>query len=182
MLLEPYGAAAGYDDPLGLIGACHRRIEAKCELLQKLAVHLTRHGCDDDAVLAAAQVRKYFNSAARHHHDDEETDLFPLLAELDGGSGALIERLRSEHRRMEDAWRRLDLVLETVERQAATQLPAVLIEEFVELYIRHIAVEDLELLPKARSVFGGPQLAALADGMARRRGVVLRPAGVGTKG
>lgn len=175
MLLEPYGAAAGYDDPLGLIGACHRRIEAKCGLLQKLAAHLKQHGCDDDAVLAAAQVRKYFNSAARHHHDDEETDLFPLLAELDAGSGALIERLQSEHRLMEDAWRRLDMVLEPVERQAVTQLPAELVEEFVELYIRHIAVEDCELLPKARSVLGASHIAALANSMAQRRGVVLRP-------
>lgn len=176
MLLEPYAAAAGYDDPLGLLGACHRRIEAKCGLLQKLAVHLRQHGCDDDAVLAAAQVRKYFNSAARHHHDDEETDLFPLLVGLDAGSGALIARLQGEHRRMEDAWRRLDTVLEGVEGQTATQLPAGLVEEFVELYGRHIAVEDCELLPKARMLLGAPQIAALAAGMAGRRGVVLRPA------
>lgn len=176
MLLEPYGAAAGYDDPLGLIGACHRRIEAKCELLQKLASHLKRHGCDEDACLAAAQLRKYFNSAARHHHEDEEADLFPLLAAIDTGSGALIARLQDEHRRMQDAGQRLDTVLEAVERQAEARVPAELVEEFVELYLRHIAVEDCELLPKARSALGPAQLAALAAGMARRRGVTLKPA------
>lgn len=162
---------ASFDDPLALLGACHRRIASKCGLLQKLAAHLAQHDADDDASEAAAQIRKYFNSAGRHHHADEEADLFPMLLSLDAGSEELIGHLQSEHRRMEDTWQRLDTRLSAIEQNAAAQLPPTLVEEFIGLYTRHIELEDRELLPHARRVLKREHIEDLGARMAQRRGV-----------
>lgn len=174
MLVPNNQPAAGFDDPLGLLGVCHRRIEAKCALLQKLAAHLAQHGGDGDAGEAAAQIRKYFNSAGRHHHADEEADLFPMLVSLDTGSEELIRHLQSEHRHMEEAWQRLDSQLSAIEQNAAAELTPALVEEFIDLYARHINLEDRDLLPHARKVLKREHIENLGASMARRRGVKRR--------
>lgn len=174
MIMPDSQLAAGFDDPLGMLYACHRRIEAKCALMRKLAAHVTQLGADDDAGEAAAQIRKYFNSAGRHHHADEETDLFPMLLALDAGSMELIGHLQSDHRDMEDAWQRLDVELLAIEQRAASQLTSALVDAFIDLYTRHIDLEDRELLTHARRLLKREHIENLGVSMARRRGVKWR--------
>lgn len=45
--------APGFDDPLGLLAACHGRIQAQCELLLRLQAHLGQFGSDIQASQAA---------------------------------------------------------------------------------------------------------------------------------
>ena len=69
----------GFDDPLGMLAACHRRIERELATLERLQRHLPEHGCDDDARAAAGAILKYFDGAAPNHDADEEQSLFPRL-------------------------------------------------------------------------------------------------------
>jgi hypothetical protein len=84
--------AAGTDEPLEMLSACHARIQSQCATLRRLVAHLLAHGVDAEARLAAASVMRYFDTSARHHHADEEEDLFPALIEAMAGSDAVRPR------------------------------------------------------------------------------------------
>jgi len=68
-----------FDDPLGVLRACHERMLAQCNTLQGLVTHVAHNGVDDEARSAIGNVIHYFTTSALHHHQDEEQDLFPLL-------------------------------------------------------------------------------------------------------
>ena len=100
--------APSFDDPLGMLFACHRRIERQLATLARLQRHLPEHGCDDDARAAARAILKYFDEAAPNHHADEEQSLFPRLAALrPRGRRALMAPLLDEHELLADNWNRL---------------------------------------------------------------------------
>ena len=71
--------APSFDDPLGMLAACHGRIERQLATLERLQRHLPEHGCDVDARAAARGILRYFDTAAPNHHADEEASVFPRL-------------------------------------------------------------------------------------------------------
>jgi hypothetical protein len=38
--------AAGFDEPFEMLAGCHDRVQRMVDLLERLAGHLPRHGCD----------------------------------------------------------------------------------------------------------------------------------------
>ncbi len=162
--------APGFDDPLGLLQACHERIEGHCATLVRLAAHVRIHGGDREAQAAAGRVHHYFAQAGRWHHEDEERDLAPLLQRhADSAWSAVIARLMGEHRALEQAYAPLKPLL-----QALPMIPADLpIEPYVSLMRAHMAAENTVLLPRARAVLEASEVAALGRAMAARRGVRL---------
>ncbi len=165
-------AAPGFDQPLGMLRACHERILRQCDTLVKLAAHVKSHGVDDDARSAAAQVHRYFSTAGQHHHADEEDDLFPLLRVSDE-LAEVIARLQQDHKAMEKAWAALEPLLSAPQSLAKEPDLAQRAEAFRALYARHIDMENNRLLPQAGTMLSGDQVARLGASMARRRGVDL---------
>lgn len=167
-------AAPSFDHPLDMLHACHGKILRQCDTLQKLASHLTSHGCDQQARQAAQDILRYFDSAGQFHHQDEEEDVFPelrLAAGVDRARlQALLERLLSEHVAMLAAWDRLRKVLLPLADGVHTPLSKTLVEDFIGGYTRHIAVEERELLPMAARLLNPQQTAAIGKRMAERRG------------
>ena len=164
--------AADFDHPLEMLAACHDRIEDRCDLLLRLIDHAAKHGCDAQAMQAAANVIRYFDTAGEHHHEDEERDLFPRLIAADATrSMALVEALVEEHGAMRKAWRGLHAALEMIARGEPAMLEAARVRSFSELYRAHIAREEAELLPLARALLSVDELEAIGRSMARRRGV-----------
>ena len=159
-----------FDDPLGLLAACHERIEGHCATLVRLAAHVRVHGGDSEARVAAGRVHHYFAQAGRWHHEDEERDLAPLLAHHgDPVLTALMARLMSEHRVLEQAYAPLELVL-----QALPTAPGdVPIEPYVSLMRAHMAAENTMLLPRARALLAPSEITVLGRAMAARRGVTI---------
>jgi hemerythrin-like domain-containing protein len=143
-----FDAAVGFDDPLEMLLACHRRIERQLETLERLLHHVQVHGVDADASLAAQQVLRYFVKAAEHHHEDEEKDVFPLLeARIPAGEekarfNALRHRLESDHDAVRLQWSRLRKPLEAIGDGLQRSLAASEVREFVAAYRRHIAAEE----------------------------------------
>ena len=155
--------APGYDDPLGMLAACHRRIERQLATLDRLRRHLPAHGCDADARAAAAGILRYFDTAAPHHHADEEESVFPRLVAAAPDARALVETLAREHEALAANWQRLRPVL--------AALTAELIDGVRAAYAAHIAIEEAELIPWAARSFDAATLATVAGEMAARRGV-----------
>lgn len=168
-------AAVGFEVPLEMLAACHGRVQAQCASLRRLAAHLARRGADRQAQDAAAAVMRYFDTSAVHHHADEEVDLFPALIESMAGSDAVCVReltasLAAEHRELEQRWRALRRRLEQVTRADAAALPDDEVQDFIDLYERHIAREEAELLPMAGRLLGVAELDRIGLAMRARRG------------
>jgi len=143
-----FSTVVGFDDPLEMLLACHRRIERQLETLERLQAHLQTHGMDADASLAAQSVLRYFVRAAEHHHEDEEKDLFPLLemripaGEEKARFNALRENLEADHAAVREQWSRLRKPLEAIADGIPRALPAADVQRFVSAYRAHIAVEE----------------------------------------
>jgi len=165
----------GFEVPLEMLAACHLRVHSQCRTLQRLVPHLAAHGADPQAREAAIAVMRYFDTSARHHHADEETDIFPALLESIAGSDAVCLReltaaLTADHRALEQCWGRLRRMLEAVASGAAATLAAADVQAFVDLYEKHIAREEAELLPMAARLLDETTLDRIGLAMRTRRG------------
>jgi hemerythrin-like domain-containing protein len=167
--------APGFDDPLGLLGACHGRIIERLDTLERLPPHLRRHGPDAQAQLAARRILEYFDRAAPHHHADEDRDFFPLLAAAEGRAGwdegvpDLIARLAGEHPLLEQGWQALRASLEEVAGGRADAIGDA--AGWIAATRAHLALEEERILPLAARVLTPGELEALGRAMAARRGV-----------
>jgi hemerythrin-like domain-containing protein len=146
-----FGATVGFDDPLEMLLACHRRIEKQLETLQRLRARIDARGVDAEASGAAQSVLRYFSRSASDHHDDEEKDLFPLLERriTDHGEKSRFRAFRGalerDHREVERLWARLRKPLEGIAEGLARALPAGEVEAFAAAYARHILAEEAAL-------------------------------------
>jgi hemerythrin-like domain-containing protein len=165
--------SAGFDEPFGMLHACHGRVERTLELLLRLGTHLAEHGCDAQARDAAADVQRYFDVAAPLHHGDEELHVFPVLRAA--GKAALAETLHAEHEQMEQLWVDIRADLQAVQ---ARQMPddRALTDarqrwaDFSALYASHIRMEEAQAYPEAQARLGLAERAAMGCDMAQRRG------------
>jgi hemerythrin-like domain-containing protein len=166
--------AAGTDEPLEMLSACHARIQSQCATLRRLVAHLLAHGVDAEARLAAASVMRYFDTSARHHHADEEEDLFPALIEAMAGSDAvclreMIAGLKADHRALAAAWRRLRGPLQSLVAGEDVALVEDDVEALLGRYQRHLEFEESELLPMAARLLSEEDLARVGRAMRERR-------------
>jgi hemerythrin-like domain-containing protein len=170
----------GFDEPLGLLSDCHRRIEHFLSVLTTVA---------DDAAggpLAASYREalegslRYFAVAAPKHTADEELSLFPRLRDSRDAAAASalasLEALEHDHDEADTLQAAVD---ELVRRWLAddrlqpadhAQLCGHL-GRLRALYERHIAIEDREVFPMAARVLDRSQVAQIGGEMAARRHV-----------
>lgn len=166
----------GFDDPLGLMEACHLRIEQRCSLLKRIGEHLAQHGADEQARQSCMHVLRYFDDAGPRHHADEEEDLFPLLLAATPSGGrrkllAVVNDLKVQHRDMAAAWDALRPMLVEIEAGRARALDERVADRFHTLYLTHIVIEEHEVLPLARQRLTPVALIQIGRGMAARRNV-----------
>ena len=108
-MLEPFAdrEAPSFDDPLGMLRACHGRIERQLVALERLTRYLPIHGADAEARAAARNLLRYFDGAAPNHHADEEASAFPRLLARTSDAGELVASLAQDHEKLAARWRRL---------------------------------------------------------------------------
>lgn len=168
-------SAPGFDDPLGVLRACHHRIAERLDLLERLPEYVQAHGADTAAQSAAQRVLNYFERAAAHHHADEEENLFPMLREARGRPGwddrvlAALEQLEAEHQRLAWHWAQVQPSLVALARGKRGPLPR--IEALIQAYHAHMEVEDDVIFPLAARLLGPAELQRLGSAMQKRRGL-----------
>jgi hemerythrin-like domain-containing protein len=170
----------GFDQPLGLLSDCHRRIEHFLAILQRVREDCRGHALDDEHRRAVQAALAYFESAAPRHTEDEEQSLFPRLrrARDPRGAGAMqiLASLESDHgtagalhdqaARAFREW----LARDTLPEAEAARLDDAL-ARLREIYGRHIEVEDREVFPLAGSVLSPAELEEVGHEMRARRGL-----------
>lgn len=167
-------SSAGFEEPFGMLEACHERIQRTLALLHRLRLHLRVHGADEQARQAAADVIRYFDRAAPEHHRDEELHVFPpLLASGDATVIALVNRLADEHREMETRWAVARRVLEAVAGGVRALKPEdeAALDSFEGLYAAHLCAEEEQAYPAAQTAIDAAARAAMSQDMMRRRGL-----------
>ena len=162
-------SAPDFNDPIGLLLACHQRILSHCDILERLVSHVAENGVDEDARKAALQVYRYFSTAGLLHHMDEEKDVFPLLIRQSIKMAEIIHRLKKDHQEMHVSWSGLaPLLSKPVSIVEAEQFPE-MVEKFCQLYRNHVKLEEREFFSKAVHILSTDQLKTIGKNMKDRR-------------
>jgi len=175
--------AVGFEQPFGMLHACHERVQRSLDLLGRLVAHVQAHGHDAASRSAAADVLRYFDLAAPLHHEDEELHVFPALAASpDVALRQAIARLRDDHVQMAERWARARVVLLAWRDDPAPPAPdeptRALLKAFGDAYDAHIATEEGLVYPAAQATFDVAGLNRIGTEMQARRRVP--PGGVRT--
>lgn len=169
-----------FDQPLGLLSDCHRRIERFLGALATIAAQRLGSPLDGAELDVLIRARDYFRTAAPRHTRDEEESLFPRLRDsTDAGVQQLlcdVAQLEADHRAVEPLHTEVDaLVTRWAETNNLpiddTQRLCELLARLRETYHTHIAFEDLRLFPAAAQVLSDEQIHAVGREMAARRGI-----------
>jgi hemerythrin-like domain-containing protein len=169
---------AGFDQPIELMMDCHRRIENFLGVLSRVVDEYRDRGLDQQARDALQTSLNYFRQAAPRHTEDEEHSLFPRMRKADDAQVrqvmAALQRLESDHRKMEAAHVRVDEIgrrwLDDGKLDSATHAEVrALLSEMAAGYAQHIRLEDEEVFVLASKVLDADALAAVGKEMKQRR-------------
>ena len=168
-----------FDDPLGLLVDCHRRIEYFLGVLGG-AIRTNRRGpLNTEGRELLDRALGYFREGLPRHTEDEEESVFPRLRRAAKSADedvlshltALEREHLEERQRVEKVLRRLELLV-SGEVYAEGTLDE--LEDEVDLlreaFAAHIAREEQLVFPVAARLLGKDDLAAAGREMARRRG------------
>ena len=170
----------GFDEPLGLLSDCHRRMERFLDVLMHVCINRTGSELHADEREALQRATEYFRVAAPRHTQDEEESLFPRLRACNDprvpGALAEMQRLEADHEAADRRHAEVDqLVQRWLERdrleQSEIDALSGALAELQELYRAHIAVEDGQIFPLAANVLTSEQVCSLGYEMAKRRGL-----------
>lgn len=165
---------SGFDDPIGMLKDCHRRIEGFLGILCVVVDRAEGRSLtaeERDGVKVALQ---YFRTGGQRHTADEEESLFPRLRESDASSLAEIDRLEDDHREANDlhvSVERLYLVWIAsgqLSSADALQLKSET-DRLKQLYSGHIVVEETIVFARASQVLDNQAIVAIGTEFRFRR-------------
>jgi hemerythrin-like domain-containing protein len=171
---------SAFDNPIGLLTDCHRRIENFLAVLLRLGEQARGMPLDSEQRTSLETALGYFRESAPKHTADEEDSLFPRLRSIERADVqralASIEALESDHAAAALRHAELDelgrrwLDSGSLNAPDASRFNAVA-RELDALYQAHIAVEEREVFPLASSAIDGDQRLSIGREMAARRGL-----------
>lgn len=166
---------AGFDDPIGMLHDCHRRIEhflnIVCVVVNR-AQNRALTGEETDAIQAALH---YFRTGGPRHNADEEESLFPRMRAA-GATDQLekIGGLEHDHRDAEETHAKVDSLYSAW--IAAGNLPPVQQAELAaataklkQLYQQHIELEENVIFPSAAKMLHADAINAMGQEFRDRR-------------
>ena len=166
---------SGFDDPIGMLKDCHRRIERFLHIVCVVARQAQGRALSEEETSAVQSALSYFRSGGQRHTADEEKSLFPRLrAGIASESFKELGRLEGDH----DVAGVLHQTVETFYAQwiAAGPLNAedsqkllAATEQLKHLYDEHIQVEEQVVFPRAAEALDGNAIAAMGVEFRARR-------------
>lgn len=168
----------GFDEPLGLLSDCHRRIEYFLDVLSAVAGQAAGGPLTPSQRADLESALRYFATAAPKHTADEEESLFPRLRESTNADAARALETMARLERDHDAAQQHHAAVECLAHRwlEAARLDAVDARELNErlaalrgIYTEHIALEDREVFPAAGRLLSVEQLRDVGREMAARR-------------
>lgn len=166
---------SGFDDPLGMLKDCHRRIEHFLNILHVVVKRAGGRGLSEEESAAVHAALHYFREGGRRHTTDEEESLFPRLRAACGGEElAELGGLEDDHREADRAHALVDELYThwldegTVDPHDLQRLENAM-DRLVQLYGAHIALEDNVLFPRAAHRLSPGELGEIGQEFRARR-------------
>jgi len=166
---------SGFDDPIGMLKDCHRRIEHFLDILCVVAGRAQMRSLTEEERSAVKAALQYFHVGGERHTLDEEESLFPrLLAVAPTETNHILARLKRDHGDADDLHASVDWLytawisagtLEGSEQAALLAQTASL----KHLYADHILIEENEVFPRAALALDNQSLAAMGREFSSRR-------------
>ncbi len=166
---------SGFDDPLGMLEDCHRRIERFLQILCLVAEQASGRPLSEEESAAIATALHYFQEGGLRHNADEEESVFPRLRAVDPESSQTnLARLEDDHRHTQNLHQRVEslyrkwidtFALSSGEQQALLSATA----ELQRIYREHIHMEESIIFPHAAQVLDKAAIAAIGSEFQARR-------------
>jgi hemerythrin-like domain-containing protein len=166
---------SGFDDPIGMLKDCHRRIESFLQILGIVADRATGRALTDEESAAVRSALQYFRSGGRRHSADEEESLFPRLrAQIGPDDAEEIVGLEEDHRKADalhsvveglySAWIAAGRLSSADDQQLKSAT-----KQLSRLYEGHIATEETIVFPRAAKLLDWGTIAAIGQEFRARR-------------
>ncbi len=166
---------SGFDDPLGMLVDCHRRIERFLHILCVVAERAPGRPLTSEESEAVQSALSYFRSGGQRHTSDEEESLFPRLrAEFESGRFKELATLESDHRRANDLHAAVDSLSSTwiasgrLTPEEEQRLVSAT-KQLEQLYEAHIQVEEHIVFPRAAEMLDDETIRAIGQEFRSRR-------------
>lgn len=166
---------SGFEDPIGMLKDCHRRIEHFLDILCVVAQRAANRSLTEEERSAVKASLQYFHAGGERHTLDEEESLFPrLLAVVPTETAEVLARLQRDHGDAEDLHASVDwLYTAWISSGVLDESDqALLLAQTVKLnrlYADHILVEETEIFPRAACALDTQSLAEMGREFSIRR-------------
>ena len=164
---------SGFEDPIGMLKDCHRRIERFVNLLARIAAQANGRSLNLDERQAVEAALRYFRESGPRHTHDEEQSLFPRLKDSPDVQ-AQITRLYGEHQEADELHAEVNELFtawlngETPSSEEARGLRE-MTHRLAELYREHIGIEEDHVFPHATRTLSPDAIAAIGREFQQRR-------------
>ena len=163
---------SGFNDPLGILKDCHRRIEHFLGILSIVAERAQGRSLTEEEASAVNAALTYFRSGGQRHTADEEESLFPRLVQAGGGDD--LDRLEHDHAEANKLHDEIDRLYRSWiasgslgESDGSRLLAAT--RALGAIYAAHIQVEDNIVFPRAARQLSKAAIEAIGREFRARR-------------
>lgn len=167
---------SGFDDPIGMLKDCHRRIEQFLQIICVVVDRASGRELTDEESAAVRAALQYFRVGGQRHTADEEESLFPRMRAEQKAAGALkeIDALETQHREADDLHQAVDKLysrwLEGKPLSAEDEeWLRTSTQRLKQLYDGHIKVEESLVFPRAAESLNKETIAAIGQEFRARR-------------
>lgn len=166
---------SGFDDPIGMLMDCHRRIERFLNVLCVVAERARGRALSGEETAAVHAALQYFRLGGQRHNADEEESLFPRLrTESSAEISEQLRGLESDHQRANELHMAVEeLYSAWIDRGQLSEFDAKRLwssaAQLKRLYEEHIQIEEKEVFPRAATVLRGEAIAAIGREFQARR-------------
>lgn len=165
----------GFDNPLGMLQDCHRRIEKFLHILCIVAPRASGRALTEEESNAVNAALQYFQEGGRRHNADEEESLFPRLrAARPGNDQSELARLEDDHRITGELHEQVESLYRTwIDFSALSHSEyeelITATSELQNIYADHIKLEESTVFPDAAKVLDKTAIAAMGTEFQARR-------------
>jgi hemerythrin-like domain-containing protein len=166
---------SGFDDPIGMLKDCHRRIEHFLDILHVVAGRAKNRSLTEEERSAVKPALQNFHVGGERHTLDEEESLFPrLLAVAPTEASDTLARLKRDHGDAADLhasvdWFYTEWISSGTLADYAHEALLAQTGRLKRLYADHILVEETEVFPRAALTLGNQSLTEMGREFRIRR-------------
>jgi hemerythrin-like domain-containing protein len=146
---------SGYDNPLGMLQDCHRRIERFLGILHQIGTSIIERALTAEEISAVEAALRYFRTAGPKHNADEEESVFPRIRSgITAEELEQIDRLERDHDHAALLHDSVDLLFSSwIANHELRPKDQLLLRENLEqlqsIYTEHIRLEETVIFPLA---------------------------------